>query len=75
MNLTASRAKLYSSEVAMRITTEVEQNLGGYGYTREFPVERMVRDAKWMAIGGGTSEVQRLIIAREIMKKETRRIF
>lgn len=75
MNLTASCAKLYPSEVAMRVTTEAVQILGGYGYMREFPGERMMPDAKWMAIGGGTSEVQRLIIAKEIMKKENLRIF
>lgn len=69
MNLTASYAKLYASEMVMRVTTEAVQILGGYGYMREFPVERMMRDAKLMAIGGGTSEVQRLIIAREILKQ------
>ena len=69
MNLIASYAKLYSSEMVMRVTTEAVQILGGYGYMREFPVERMMRDAKLMAIGGGTSEVQRLIIAREILEK------
>jgi isovaleryl-CoA dehydrogenase len=69
MNLVASYAKLFSSEAVMRVTTEAVQILGGYGYMREFPVERMMRDAKLMSIGGGTSEVQRLIIAREIMKK------
>lgn len=69
MSLTASYAKLYASEMVMRVTTEAVQILGGYGYMREFPVERMMRDAKLMAIGGGTSEVQRLIIAREILKQ------
>jgi isovaleryl-CoA dehydrogenase len=67
MNLIASYAKLYTSEVAMRVTTEAVQILGGYGYIKEFPVERMMRDAKLQAIGGGTSEIQRLIIAREIL--------
>ena len=67
MNLIASYAKLYTSEVAMRVTTEAVQILGGYGYMKEFPVERMMRDAKLQAIGGGTSEIQRLIIAREIL--------
>ena len=69
MNLTASYAKLYASEMVMRVTTEAVQIFGGYGYIREFPVERMMRDAKLMAISGGTSEVQRLIIAREILKQ------
>lgn len=67
MNLVAAYAKLYGSEVAMRVTTEAVQILGGYGYMKEFPVERMMRDAKLQAIGGGTSEIQRLIIAREIL--------
>ncbi|MBP8986025.1 MAG: acyl-CoA dehydrogenase family protein [Syntrophobacterales bacterium] len=67
MNLIAAYAKLYGSEVAMRVTTEAVQILGGYGYMKEFPVERMMRDAKLQAIGGGTSEIQRLIIAREIL--------
>lgn len=68
MNLVASYAKLFTSEMVMRVTTEAVQIMGGYGYIREFPVERMMRDAKLMAIGGGTSEVQRLIIARDILK-------
>jgi isovaleryl-CoA dehydrogenase len=68
LNLLAAYAKLYTSEVAMRVTTEAVQILGGYGYMKEFPVERMMRDAKLQTIGGGTSEIQRLIIAREILK-------
>lgn len=68
MNLVAAYAKLFTSEVAMRVTTEAVQILGGYGYMKEFPVERMMRDAKVMAIGGGTSEIQRMIIAREILR-------
>ena len=67
MNLIAAYTKLYTSEVAMRVTTEAVQILGGYGYIKEFPVERMMRDAKLQTIGGGTSEIQRLIIAREIL--------
>lgn len=67
MNLIASYAKLYTSEVAMRVTTEAVQILGGYGYMKDFPVERMMRDAKLQTIGGGTSEIQRIIIAREIL--------
>lgn len=70
LNLVAAYAKLYTSEAAMRITTEAVQILGGYGYIKEFPVERMMRDAKLQTIGGGTSEIQRLIIAREILKDE-----
>ncbi|MBT8491217.1 MAG: acyl-CoA dehydrogenase, partial [Deltaproteobacteria bacterium] len=67
MNLTASYAKLYTADAAMEITTEAVQVMGGYGYTKEFPVERMMRDAKLQQIGGGTDEIQRMIIAREIL--------
>lgn len=64
----ASACKLMASEVAMQATTEAVQVLGGYGYTNEFPVERYMRDAKLMQIGGGTSEIQRYIIARELLR-------
>ena len=64
----AAMAKLFSSELAMRITTDAIQLLGGYGYIREYNVERFFRDAKILEIGEGTSEVQRIIIAREIFK-------
>jgi isovaleryl-CoA dehydrogenase len=70
MNLIAAYAKLYCSEVAMRVTTEAVQILGGYGYMKEFPVERMMRDAKLHTIGAGTSEIQRIIIARELLNKK-----
>jgi alkylation response protein AidB-like acyl-CoA dehydrogenase len=63
----ASMAKLYSSEVAMRVTYDAIQIYGGYGYSREYPVERMWRDAKLCTIGEGTSEVQRMIISRAIL--------
>jgi len=65
----ASCAKLLASEMATRAALDAIQIHGGYGYTREFPVERYMRDAKLMEIGAGTSQVQRLIIARELMKK------
>jgi alkylation response protein AidB-like acyl-CoA dehydrogenase len=64
----ASMAKLFASEAAMRTTTKAIQIHGGYGYTREFPVERHFRDAKLCEIGEGTSEVQRLVIARSILR-------
>ncbi|MBX7114426.1 MAG: acyl-CoA dehydrogenase family protein [Myxococcaceae bacterium] len=64
----ASMAKLVSSEVATRACNKAVQIHGGYGYTREFPVERYLRDAKLCEIGEGTSEVQRTIIAREKLK-------
>lgn len=64
----ASAAKLFASEMAMRVCSKAIQIHGGYGYTREFPVERMLRDAKLCEIGEGTSEVQRLVISRELLK-------
>ena len=64
----ASMAKLFASEAATRACNKAVQIHGGYGYTREFPVERYLRDAKLCEIGEGTSEVQRSIIAREILK-------
>ncbi|RLF90767.1 acyl-CoA dehydrogenase, partial [Thermococci archaeon] len=64
----ASMAKLFSSEAAMWITTKAIQIHGGYGYTQEYPVERYFRDSKLMEIGEGTSEVQRMIISREILR-------
>jgi butyryl-CoA dehydrogenase len=63
----AAMAKLYCSELAMRTTIKAVQLHGGYGYTTEYPVERMMRDAKVCEIGEGTSEIQRLVIARSII--------
>ena len=63
----AAMAKLFCSELAMRATTKAVQVLGGYGYTTDYPVERMMRDAKVCEIGEGTSEIQRIVIAREIL--------
>lgn len=64
----ASEVKLFSSEMAMRITKDAIQIFGGYGYMREFPLERYFRDAKLTEIGDGTSEMQRMVIASEILK-------
>jgi alkylation response protein AidB-like acyl-CoA dehydrogenase len=64
----ASQAKLFASEAAMRATTKAIQIHGGYGYTRDFPVERYYRDAKLCEIGEGTSEVQRMVIARHVLR-------
>jgi alkylation response protein AidB-like acyl-CoA dehydrogenase len=64
----ASMAKLFASEMAMRATTRAIQIHGGYGYTRDFPVERYFRDAKLCEIGEGTSEIQRIVIARSILR-------
>ncbi len=63
----ASMAKLYASEAATRACNRALQVLGGYGYTREFPVERHLRDAKLCEIGEGTSEVQRMVIAKHVL--------
>ena len=63
----AAMAKLYCSELAMRTTTKAVQIFGGYGYTTDYPVERMMRDAKVCEIGEGTSEIQRIVIARQIL--------
>jgi butyryl-CoA dehydrogenase len=64
----AAMAKLYASEMAMRTTTRAVQLHGGHGYTTDYPVERMMRDTKICEIGEGTSEVQRMVIARSILK-------
>jgi butyryl-CoA dehydrogenase len=63
----AAMAKLFASEIAMRATTVAVQLHGGYGYTADYPVERMMRDAKVGEIGEGTSEIQRIVIARELL--------
>ena len=67
----SAQAKLACGDAAMAVTTEAVQILGGYGYMREYPVERMMRDAKITQIYEGSQEVQRLVIARE-MSRETR---
>ena len=64
----ASQAKLYAAEVAMRATSKAIQIHGGYGYIKDYPVERYFRDAKLCEIGEGTSEIQRIIIAKELLK-------
>jgi len=66
-----AKAKLFASEMARRQTAEAIQVLGGYGYTKEFPVERYYRDAKITEIYEGTSEIQRLVIARQILGERT----
>ena len=64
----AAIAKLLASDTAMRVTTDAVQILGGYGYVREFPVERMMRDAKITQIYEGTNQIQRLVIARDLLR-------
>ncbi|MCX8080878.1 MAG: acyl-CoA dehydrogenase family protein [Bacteroidia bacterium] len=61
-------AKYYASEVAVKVSTEAVQIFGGYGYTKDFPVEKYYRDSKLCTIGEGTSEIQKLVIARDILK-------
>jgi alkylation response protein AidB-like acyl-CoA dehydrogenase len=65
----SAMAKLFCTDVAMEVTTEAVQILGGYGYIKEYPVERMMRDAKITQIYEGTNEIQRLVIAREMLKE------
>jgi len=64
----SSMAKYYSSEIAVKVANEAVQIFGGYGYTKEFPAEKYYRDAKLCTIGEGTSEIQKLVIARELLK-------
>jgi alkylation response protein AidB-like acyl-CoA dehydrogenase len=66
----SAMAKLYCTDVAMEVTTEAVQILGGYGYIKEYPVERMMRDAKITQIYEGTNEIQRLVIAREMLSEQ-----
>jgi len=61
-------AKYYASEISVQIATDAVQIFGGYGYTKDFPVEKYYRDSKLCTIGEGTSEIQKLVIAREILK-------
>jgi alkylation response protein AidB-like acyl-CoA dehydrogenase len=60
--------KLYASETAVKTANEAVQIFGGYGYIKEFPVEKFYRDSKLCTIGEGTSEIQKLVIARNILK-------
>ncbi|HEU5028192.1 MAG TPA: acyl-CoA dehydrogenase family protein, partial [Spirillospora sp.] len=68
LTLVSSACKALASDVAMDVTTDAVQLLGGYGYTREFPVERMMRDAKITQIYEGTNQIQRMVIARQLLK-------
>jgi butyryl-CoA dehydrogenase len=65
----SAMAKLFCTDVAMEATTNAVQILGGYGYIEEYPVERMMRDAKITQIYEGTNQIQRLVIAREMLKE------
>ena len=63
-----SMAKLYTSETAVRVANEAVQIHGGYGFIKDYPVEKFYRDAKLCTIGEGTSEIQRMVIARQLLK-------
>ena len=69
MTMEAAMAKYYASEVAVKLSTDAVQIFGGYGYTKDFPVEKYYRDSKLCTIGEGTSEVQKLVISRESLRK------
>lgn len=64
----SAMAKYYASEVAVKVATEAVQIFGGYGYTKDFPVEKFYRDAKLCTIGEGTSEIQKMVISREVLR-------
>jgi alkylation response protein AidB-like acyl-CoA dehydrogenase len=64
----SAMAKYEASEVSVRLATEGVQILGGYGYTKDFPAEKFYRDSKLCTIGEGTSEIQKLVISREILR-------
>jgi len=68
MTTESAMAKYYASEVSVRCATEAVQIFGGYGYTKDFPVEKFYRDCKLCTIGEGTSEIQKLVISRNILK-------
>ena len=68
MTKEAAMAKYYASEVAVKVANDAVQVFGGYGYTKDFPVEKYYRDAKLCTIGEGTSEIQKLVISREVLK-------
>ena len=68
MTKESAMAKYYASEIAVEISTDAVQIFGGYGYTKDFPVEKFYRDSKLCTIGEGTSEIQKLVISREILK-------
>jgi alkylation response protein AidB-like acyl-CoA dehydrogenase len=69
VDLEAGMAKLFASEVCGEVTLEALRIHGGYGYVKDYPVERYYRDAPLMIIGEGTNEIQKLVIARELLKR------
>jgi alkylation response protein AidB-like acyl-CoA dehydrogenase len=69
LTLISAAAKCYASDIAMAVTTDAVQVLGGYGYTKDYPVERMMRDAKITQIYEGTNQIQRMVVARNLLKR------
>ncbi|WP_297336753.1 acyl-CoA dehydrogenase family protein [Algoriphagus sp.] len=69
VTLAGAQAKLYASEIAVSVANEAVQIFGGYGFTKDYPVEKYYRDVKLCTIGEGTSEIQKLVISREVLKK------
>src|SRR4029453_13151096 len=67
LSMLGAMAKCFASDVAMQVTTDAVQLLGGYGYTTDFPVERMMRDAKITQIYEGTNQIQRVVIAKRLL--------
>ena len=65
--ITSAYAKAYGADAAMRCATDAVQIFGGYGYTKEYPVEKLMRDAKLLQIYEGTSQIQRVVIARNLL--------
>ena len=63
----SSYAKAYGADAAMRVSTDAVQIFGGYGYTKEYPVEKLMRDAKLLQIYEGTSQIQRMVIAKNLL--------
>src|SRR6185295_9012758 len=70
-SIVSSYAKLFGSDSAMKVTTDAVQVFGGYGYMRDYPVEKLMRDAKGTEIYEGTSEIMRVVIARELLREST----
>ena len=69
MTTIAAMAKYYASEICVQVATDAIQVFGGYGYTKDFPVEKYFRDSKLCTIGEGTSEIQKLVISRNILNE------
>jgi acyl-CoA dehydrogenase len=69
LSVVSSYAKAFGTDAAMEVTTDAVQIFGGYGYTKEYPVEKLMRDAKLLQIYEGTSQIQRMVIARHLLAR------